>query len=244
MQESAKIAKEINEYLSLKLSEAQSEYKAMCPHNKGALQSIHDAIQAIQSAQRCVDYFTNNEMKAVDLGNHFQCPPKTVLHYIWLAISNECPVAQDQDTLKEKLIWVLFQIQRGFNIINNGRGADMPECPTGAIGLLVRTICEEQQKMPSSEYKALDPSPTNLTLALKSALDRPFKSSYGYMSTAARVNFDNSPELYRIKQKEDISYAWRVSFKPLLDTRVLQEEALDEIIDSGVDAWEPPSALA
>lgn len=109
-----------------------------------------------------------------------------MLNYIWLAINTECPNEQNNLALKEKLIWTLFQIQRGYNIVNGGSGVDMPECPAGAIGLLVRVICDEQEKMPDSEYKAPDPGPANLTLALKTALDRPFTSSYGFMHKAAR----------------------------------------------------------
>ena len=104
-----------------------------------------------------------------------------MLNYIWLAINTECPNEQNRDALKEKLIWTLFQIQRGFNLVNGGKGVDMPECLTGALGLLVRVICDEEEKIPDSRYVAEDPTPANLTLALKTALDRPFTTSYGLM---------------------------------------------------------------
>lgn len=117
----------------------------------------------------------------------------------------------------------------------------MPECPTGAIGLLVRVICDEQEKMPDSEYKAADPSPANLALALKTALDRPFNSSYSIMIKAARIKYGNDSQAYKQKQKDTITKAWKVTFMPLLNSGVLQEEAMKEIIDAGVDGWAPPA---
>ena len=163
-----------------------------------------------------------------------------MLNYIWLAINTECQNEQDKLILKEKLIWTLFQIQRGFNIVNGGRGPDMPECPTGAIGLLVRVICDEQEKMPDSEYKAPDPSPANLTLALKTALDRPFTSSYSLIIKAVRQEYEIAPGTYKQKQKENILKSWKVAFEPLLNSGVLQENTMKEIIEVGVNDWEPP----
>ena len=34
--------------------------------------------------------------------------------------------------------------------------------------------------------------------------------------------------------------AWKFTYRPLLNSGVLQEAAMKKIIDSGVDAWEPP----
>lgn len=247
LEQSAQISIEINNYLSSKLRkitlkvEEVSHLPLSDDTRAGKLQSAQDELDTIQSAQRCLEYFTLNERTAPDLSSQFQCTPTTVLNYIWLAINTECPNEQNNRTLKEKLIWTLFQIQRGFNIVNGGRGADMPECPTGAIGLLVRVICDEQDKMPDSEYKAADPSPANLTLALKTVLDRPFTSSYSLMLTAARLEYGNDPQSYKQKQKENITKTWKVTFMPLLNSGILQEDAMKEIIEVGVDAWEPPS---
>lgn len=106
--------------------------------------------------------------------------------------------------------------------------------------LLVRVVCDEQEKMPDSEYEAADPSPANLTLALKTALDRPFISSHALMLQTARLDYNNNPESYRQKQKDDIADVWKITFQPLLKSGVLQEHAMRELIDAGVDAWEPP----
>ncbi|WED44276.1 hypothetical protein [Legionella cardiaca] len=245
-EQSSQISSEINSYLVSKLKEAKlkAEELSHLPSSDdtrtGKLQSAQDELEAIQSAQRCVDYFIKNEKTAPDLSGQFQCTPTTVLNYIWLAIKNECPNEQNNNSLKEKLIWTLFQIQRGFNIVNGGKGLDMPECPSGAIGLLVRVICDEQEKMPNSEYRAADPSPANLTLALKTALDRPFTSSYKLIVRSTRQKYNNDPQAYKNEQKENIAKAWKVSFAPLLTSGVLQEDNLNEIIDKGVDAWEPP----
>ncbi len=245
---SEQILIEINHYLSERLNEANlkvDEFSSLSSNDDtraGKLQSAMDELSAIQSAQRCVDNFTNNKMVATDLSNRFQCTPGTVLNYIWLAINSECPHENNNRALKEKLIWSLFQIQRGFNIVNDGDGADMSECPTGAIGLLVRVICDEQEDMPDSEYKAPDPSPANLSLALKSTLDRPFISSYLMMSSS-RLKYNNDPLSYKQERKENISKIWKTTFSPLLTSGALQEGTLNEIIDAGVDAWEPPSEL-
>jgi hypothetical protein len=247
LEQSAQISIEINNYLSSKLGEMTlkvEEARQLSSSDEtraGKLQSARDELYAIQSAQRCIEYFSANEIAAPDLGSQFKCTPTTVLNYIWLAINTECPNKQNKLILKEKLIWTLFQIQRGYNIVNDGRGADMPECPSGAIGLLVRVICDEQEKMPNSEYKAADPSPANLALALKTALDRPFTSSYNRtMQAAVRISYRNDPQSYKQQQKDDITNAWRVTFMPLLNSGVLQRETMEEIIDAGVDAWEPP----
>lgn len=247
LEQSAQISIEINSYLSSKLRaitlkvEETRQLSSSDDTRAGKLQSAQDELYAIQSAQRCIEYFSDNERTAADLSGQFQCTPTTVLNYIWLAINTECPNEQNKLILKEKLIWTLFQIQRGFNIVTGGRGTDMPECPTGAIGLLVRVICDEQEKMPDSEYKAADPSPANLTLALKTALDRPFTSSYSLILKAARIEYGNDPQSYKQKQKDNITKAWKTTFMPLLNSGVLQEDTMREIIDTGVDAWEPPA---
>lgn len=247
LEQSPQISIEINSYLSSKLREIafKVEEASHLPLNDdtrtGKLQSARDEFHTIQTAQRCVEYFTINERTAPDLSSQFQCTSTTVLNYIWLAINTECLNEQNNLALKEKLIWTLFQIQRGYNIVNGGRGADMPECTTGAIGLLVRVICDEQENMPDSEYKAADPSPANLTLALKTALDRPFTSSHGLMLKSARREYGNGPESYKQKQKDNITKVWKITFMPLLNSGILQEDAMKEIIDAGVDSWEPPA---
>ena len=246
-EQSAQISMEINRYLAEKLNatnlkvEKASHLSSSDDTKVGKVQSAQDERYAIQTAQRCVEYFTINKRTAPDLSSQFQCTSITVLNYIWLAINTECPNEQNNHVLKEKLIWTLFQIQRGFNLVNGGSGADMPECPTGAIGLLVRVICDEQEKMPDSEYKAADPSPANLTLALKTALDRPFTSSYDFIIRTSRLNYSNNPQSYKQEQKDGIIKTWKITFAPLLNSGVLQEDALKEIIDAGIDAWEPPS---
>lgn len=248
LEKSAQISIEINSYLSSKLEEIMlkvNEARLLSSSDTtmaGKSQGAQDELYAIQSAQRCIEYFSNNERTAPDLSGQFQCTPTTVLNYIWLAINTECPDEQHKLILKEKLIWTLFQIQRGFNIVNGGRGADMPECPTGAIGLLVRVICDEQEMMPDSKYEAADPSPANLTLALKTALDRPFTStsSYGLILKASRLAYDSDQESYKKKQKENITKAWKITFMPLINSGVLQEDTMKEIIETGVNDWEPP----
>lgn len=248
LEQSAEITLEINDYLSLKHSEMGLKIQAL-EHlsfdddtRAGALQSARDELDTIETAQRCVKYFSVNETVAPDLAEQFQCSTLTVLQYIWLAINTESANEQDNFALKEKLIWTLFQIQRGFNIVNGGRGADMPECPSGAIGLLVRVICDEQEKMPDSEYTAADPSPANLTLALKTALDRPFTNSYTLTEKAMRLaDYNKNPQSYKQQQKENITKVWSMTFKPSLESGVLQADAMKEIIEEGVEAWEPPA---
>lgn len=243
IQQSTQISIEINSYFSSKLVEINSKIlkESALPLQDGKLQSYKDERDAIQAAQRCVQYFLNNQKAARDLSGKFQCAPNTVLNYIWLAINNECPDEQNKLLLKEKLIWALFQIQRGFNIVNGGKGADMPECPTGAIGLLVRVICDEQEKMPDSQYKADDTSPANLSLSLETALNRPFKSSYRIIAEAARSKYNNDPEAYKKEQKDNITKAWLSIFSPLIEPDFLKRDVIISIIDNGIEAWEPPA---
>lgn len=243
-EQSAQILMEINHYLAEKLEETNLKVKHVSKLTDdtrvGKLQSAQDELDAIKTAQRCVEYFTTNQLTDFELGSEFQCSTATVLNYIWLAINTECSNEQDMGALKEKLMWTLFQIQRGFNITNGGGGADMPECPTGAIGLLVRVICDEKAKMPNSEYTASDPSPANLSLALKTALDRPFTSSSDFIIKDLRRNYEDNPESYKQKQKDDIIKTWEITFSPLIDSGVLRKDILEGIIDAGIDSWEPP----
>ena len=238
------IKDDIKNFLSSKLEENEiNEQKvrglSLADDSRpGRLQSALDAMEATKAAKRCIEYFNNNVKMAGDLGGKFECPPMTVLNYIWLAIDSECPDKQNKLVLKEKLMLTLFQIQRGFNIVNGGGGADMPECAGGAIGLLVRVICNEKDKMPDSEYDAEDPSPANLSLALKAALDRPFSSSYEQIER--RIAFENDPDGYRQKEKGKIIKSWTVTFWSLIQNRALDETKMKAIIDAGVEAWEPP----
>jgi hypothetical protein len=247
LEQSAQISIEIKSYLSSRFSEISLKVKEASHLSSsddtkaGKLQSAQDELDAVQAAQRCIEYFSANESTAPDLSRQFQCAPTTVLNYIWLAINTECSNEQNKLALKEKLIWTLFQIQRGFNIVNGGGGADMPECATGAIGLLVRVICDEQENMPESEYEAADPSPSNLALALKTALDRPFTSSYDMILKVLRLEYNNDPQSYKQKQIDNITKEWEITFRPLLDSGVLQAKAMKEIIIAGVGAWEPPA---
>lgn len=246
-EQSAKILMEINGYLDVELNKAKVKVKQVSRLSSsddtraGKLQSAQDELLAIQAAQRCLEYFAANKWTAIDLSGQFKCTSATVLNYIWLAINSECPNEQNRNVLKEKLTWTLFQIQRGFNIVNDSNGTDMPECPTGAIGLLVRVICDEQEKIPDSDYHAADPSPANLSLALKNTLDRPFTSSYEFMIRGLRIKYSKDPQSYKQEQKDNITKAWKTTFTPLLNTGVLQEDTLKAIIDAGVDAWEPPA---
>lgn len=247
LEQSAQISMEINEYLSLKLKKAtykveQENHLPLSDDTRaGKLQTARDELDAVESAQRCLAYFTHNKSTAHDLKSQYQCTPATVLNYVWLAINKECTNEPDILSLREKLIWALFVIQRGFNIVNDARGLDLPECTGGAIGLLVRVICDEQNEMPNSNYNAADPSPANLTLALKTALDRPFTSSYSLILKIERMTYDIDPKSYKQRQKQNITKKWTVTFGSLLNSDVLQKDTMEKIIDAGVDAWEPPS---
>lgn len=239
---SKQITSEINEYLHNYLSiKAAEEKKFNNDDGPGKLQTIKDEVNAVKAAQRCIKYFVENEKAAGDLANQFKLSSLVVLNYVWLAINRECPKHEDKVKLKEKLIWTLFQIQRGYNIVYDGTGADMPECPTGAIGLLVRVICDEQEKMPGSEYVVSDdPSPANLSEALKTSLDRPFVSSYAIISDIIRDKYEENPTYYKNKQKEIIFDLWKKQYAPLIASNKLDEHEMYEIITAGIEAWEPP----
>lgn len=239
--QSVEIVMEINAYLTEKLEAANvKKQDEKISSSAGRLQSAQDEIYAIQSAQRSVTYFATNKKTAPDLANQFKCTTATVLNYIWLAIKTECPNEYNKQAMRDKLIWTLFQIQRGFNIQNDGNGPDMPECPSGAIGLLVRVICNEQEEMPASAYEAADPNPTNLSGALKIALDRPFTSSYAVIMKTSRKKYEKDKVAYKQEQKDNIMKTWKSTYSTLLNSGVLKTSKLEEIIDEGLNDWEPP----
>lgn len=153
-EQSALIYREINSYLAEKLREAHDHLDkarvlfSIDNTQLGKLQSAQDECNALQAAERCLEYFISNKRSPLELSNRIKCSSATVLNYIWLAINTECPDKHNNHALKEKLIWTLFQIQRGFNIVQDGNGVDMPECPSGAIGLLVRFFVMNRKKYP------------------------------------------------------------------------------------------------
>ncbi|MDQ5884413.1 MAG: hypothetical protein QG556_752 [Pseudomonadota bacterium] len=236
------VSREIQDFLQGKLKEIQIKYdETKTLGSVGKSQSALDELQTIKAAQRCFEYFINNNNYASDLGSKFSYSASTVLNLVWLAIQRECPTNQEQLALQEKLIWTLFQIQRGFNIISNGDGEDMPECPGGAIGLLVRVICDENELMPNSEYKAGDPTLSNLSLALKNKLDEPFKSSSSFTTQLTRKSYSQNPPAYKQKVKENITQSWKLMFQPLIESGAMQSEDMQALIDAGIEDWEPPT---
>lgn len=116
----------------------------------------------------------------------------------------------------------------------------MPECVGGAIGLLVRVVCNEPERMPASPYAAGDPSPANLSLALKSVLDRPFQSSFTMVVSALRRQYSVDSVKYKEEQKKEISEEWKQTYAPLFKAKVMREDEMDALIEAGVEAWEPP----
>jgi len=102
-----------------------------------------------QMAQRCLerlkeDYQTGTPFKteAIDLN---EAPkPFYVLCLIWQAIKAELPNADEAMKVKTLLLGHLTQIQRGHNRIatpeDDGSADDAPECPTGAVKLLLDVL--------------------------------------------------------------------------------------------------------
>ena len=121
------------------------------------------------------------------------------------------------------------------------------ECTTGALGLLVRVICNEQTRMPGSTYVALDPTPANLTEVLKVALDRPFTSQSGMIILLTKGAYARDPDKYKAAKKAEVKDLWKQTyaglFKPAAKGKkpIISEKEIDQLIEAGVDAWEPPA---
>lgn len=221
----------------------------------GKIQTAKDNLDMIKASRRCIQYFNRHPLQAIDIHPSLPRDASTVLAYVWQAIESESKDAESQRGLQDKLITTLYQIQRGFNIAQgNTSSFDNPECPTGAIGLLARVLSDEGNRMPGSTYAALDPSPANLTEALKVRLDRQFN----HVSTTAtmfRHFLQKDPDTYNKKlaeykanQAKEIKASWKREYSPLLTSSsgrpaVLAESTLNEIIDAGIEAWEPPGMV-
>jgi len=237
---------DIKAYLEQNLNITKAKLEALkqepaTSESSGKLQSARDQIAVTEAAQRCVDYFSTEKSQAHDLSEQHQQSTDKVLSYVWLAIQEEGANESAKESLREKLTLTLFQIQRGFNIaMNDTEGTDMPECVGGAIGLLVRVVCNEPERMPASPYAAGDPSPANLSLALKSVLDRPFQSSFTMVVSALRRQYSVDSVKYKEEQKKEISEEWKQTYAPLFKAKVMREDEMDALIEAGVEAWEPP----
>lgn len=57
---------------------------------------------------------------------------------------------------------------------------------------------------------------------------------HGKIGQAASIAYNTSPEDYKETQKKDIYSAWKIDFESLLG-----EKAMKDLINAGVDAWEP-----
>jgi len=247
-QRSVSIVSEIKDYLLSKLdtAEQQVENHVQLPETedtkKGKMQRGLEEVAMLKASQRCVDHFLQHEHESIplDLNRKFHFSTLTVLRFIWLAINEEGKDNPSKEQLKFKLINTLFLIQRGFNVVNGGDGVDIPECPSGAIGLLVRVITDEKGLMPKSKYTATDPNPTNLSAALKVNLDNQFSSYNQITRNLEHATYAQDPVAYKEAKKKNIKATWLHTYAPLIESGQLSEKNMDELINAGVDAWEPP----
>jgi hypothetical protein len=248
------ILKNIEVYLKDKHGSSVQKYNEVKKMSKstGAIQTWKDNLDQVQASLRCHQRIKNETEITADI------PVSTIsaLCYVWLAIEHESKDAASKEQLRTKLIMAMYQIQCGYNVsLGLPEGSlDMPECGTGALGLLIRVITDEDELMPGSNYRASDPNPANLSSNLKSFLDAPFKSSDHQVKESLRKTYRQNPEAYKTSQKTTIKNRWCDLYsdlivpvynesQPLLNEQVLlSEESLDAIIDAGLESWTPPAS--
>lgn len=240
---------EITAYLNTLKSTAEGKIKSMssnAENEPGALQNEKNDLMYVETAIRCINRFINTNMPAFDLAK--KTSEASVLSMVWLAINAEGKDDASKQALKNSLILTLYLIQRGYN--DDPRSlADTPECPTAAIGLLVRVITNQTDQMPRSEYKVEDPSPANLSESLKGYLDLPFIGNSTH-AKVARITFLADEKGYREKIAEELKQIWGHQYGHLFSQKdksgepILNKTQLDEIIETGIASWDPPDLSA
>ena len=250
------VLKNIKVYLKDKIHSSEQKYNEVKknPQSVGAIQTWKDNLDHLQASLRCFQRIKDKE----DAQLVMSIGTKETLCYVWLAIEHESKDAASKEQLRTKLIMAMYQIQCGYNVsLNLPAGTiDMPECGTGAAGLLVRVITDEEELMPGSTYRASDPNPANLSSNLKSLLDAPFKSSDQQVNEALLETYRQNRAAYKASQKTIIKARWCDLYsdlivpvhdesRPLLGGHpLLSEDSLDTIIEAGVEAWTPQAAPA
>jgi|GEM_PF-3859291 len=211
------------------------------------IQNAKEELAHIEASIRCIERLEKDGEIAPDIKENIACSSIDALCYVWTAIEKESGSLADQDSLKEKLILALYQVQRGFNIASgNNSLVDLQECPTGSLGLIVRVIADEQERMPGSTYTAKDPSPANLSMALKHTLDQPFMNSTAMIEQGLYSIYQKNPKAFKHQKAEEIKSMWKMRYSDLLKPKtplakpVLSEESMDALIDAGIEAWIPP----
>jgi hypothetical protein len=246
----------IQAYLDNKKQTAERERKCLSEEKIGKIQSVQFDIDRIEASIRCVQRFKDNDEIAPDIDKSIACSSAVALCYVWIAIESEAKGESSREGLKEKLILSLYLIQRGYNVsLNDSKGSDVFECPTLALGMLMRTLTDEPERLSNSiEYKADDPNPANLTSALKITLDAPFISSNGWVKTALYQDYARNPTEYKAQRAVAIKSLWQREYGSLTEPRmgkgsvalepVLKKEELESIVDTGIHDWEPPPCLS
>lgn len=187
----------------------------------------------LDASLRCVDRFKNYEQIPTDIDPEIACAASTALCYVWLEIKHE---GNDSIALKNKLIKILWQIQRGFNLIEGTGGADLQECPTAQLGLLVRVICDEEDIIsgyPSTKVL----TPADFTESVQATLNRPFQKK-GLLRTLEYHRYNLAPNTYKERKKREITDFFKDRYRDQTNGP-LSPSNIDELIDAGVDAWEP-----
>lgn len=206
-------------------------------------------LKIIQAAQNCVSLFEGIQGKhAPDIEKNVVCDSLTALCYVWRAIEIEGTSDISRSGLKEKLALTLYQIYFGYSVLlNDDSGVNAEECYTGHIGLLVRVLADESERLiDHSSYHVEDVTPANLSAALKGQLDRHFvDSSSGIMKTLIENAYRADPDKYKKERTKEIIGMWLKEYadymKPDKTGKVLlSTQTIEDIVTAGVEAWEPP----
>ena len=167
-----------------------------------------DDLPLALAAKRCFDYFQdeNDTLEVIDLNAP---KPLLALCLIWIAIEQEIP-QRDQATYKGLLVAYMGHIQRGLNNMmfpTDEGGSDSPECPTGAVALMLEVL----KSIPayttgSTKVEAAGALRELITDKLNRAYTIEFKSARKSLGITMHMENATFVEGFKARQQKPIAY--------------------------------------
>lgn len=159
------------------------------------------------------------------------------LRLIWTSINQSALPEEGKRIKKELMITYLSSIQRGLGRLStsedDGLSPDQPECPTGALAILLG-VWESFQTRTVVEPSTLDQVDT-----LRGLLTEKMQQQYA-QTQYLNSRYGGTQTMFTFRKDEKrplIKYYAQFLFH---NSTALSQEQINETADATVDAWEPP----
>lgn len=195
--------------------------------------------------KRCIQYFIDNpELRAKDIKS--KPSAREALMLTWAALNAESGDSEKLTKNRKLLLQYLIQIQHSRSVIDSindaSPGKDYPDCPTGAVGLLLDSL----KILNNPEY----------------TIQTEIYDSYARLNQMLNVRMNNTYEAPIFGTREKTIQQHKMQQKAplrtyahfLLESRqglklfegnnarlaTLNREQIDATVDEVLESWEPP----